>query len=262
MRILIALPDPIQAAQIQMEMENRLWETGIALHGTDVVRMHADFDIVLLHHCLQGMDGLQAGDRIAKSNPVCPPRMLLLCPSSLLAARPFWADWMVEPGVSLTSLCSFLEMMAQKPLPSAAAAHMHIFTEAAEAFLKSIGMNGRFKGHAYIIWLLERLIPARVSVLPLQSLYAACARHFHTSPASVERCVRIAVENVFTHGSISGIERYFGSTVDPERGKPTNRAFLLQAAEELRRQLLQSFTAARSPNKSEMHHSPAAPTSV
>lgn len=262
MRILIALPDPIQAANIQIELENRLWETGIALSGTDAVHMHASFDMMLLHHCLAGMDGLQVGDRIAQNNPVCPPRILLLCPSALAARRPFWADCMVEPGISSVHLCSLLDVLAKKPLPNAAAAHIHTFSNAADAFLQSIDMDSRFKGRAYIIWLLERLIPMTASTPPLQSLYTACARHFHTSPACVERCVRIAVENVFTHGSISGIERYFGSTVDPERGKPTNRAFLLQAAEELRRQLLHSLAAARSPNKSEIHHKPAAPTSV
>ena len=139
---------------------------------------------------------------------------------------------------------------------------MDVFKDAAEAFLRDIGMDHRFKGRSYILWMLQRLIPSPFSIPPLQTAYAACARHFHTTASCVERCVRIAVESVFTHGSINGIERYFGSTVDPERGKPTNRAFLLQASEELRRQLLQSFTAARSPNKSEMHHSPAAPTSV
>ena len=59
---------------------------------------------------------------------------------------------------------------------------------------------------------------------------------------------------------MQGIERFFGATVDPEKGKPTNRAFLVQAASELRRAY--SLADARSPNKSVMHHNPAAPTSV
>ena len=66
------------------------------------------------------------------------------------------------------------------------------------------------------------------------ALYRDCAAAFGVSPASVERCLRVAVESVFTLGSISGIERCFGATVDPERGKPTNRAFLCQAAQRLR----------------------------
>ena len=91
-------------------------------------------------------------------------------------------------------------------------------------------------------------------------LYQACARAFSTTPAAVERCLRVAVESVFTQGSIRGIERFFGATVDPERGKPTHRAFLREAAQQLR--LDHSLAATRSPKSSEMHHSPAAPTMV
>lgn len=94
--------------------------------------------------------------------------------------------------------------------------------------------------------------------LPLCQLYHTCADAFHTTPASVERALRVAVESVFTQGSMQGIERFFGATVDPERGKPTNRAFLIQAAQQLRH----SLTTACSVNSSEMHHSPAAPTMV
>ena len=93
--------------------------------------------------------------------------------------------------------------------------------------------------------------------------YGQCAKVHHTSAAAVERCLRVAVESVFTQGSLQGIERCFGATVDPEKGKPTNRAFLLKAARLLRRRMADySFTDTRSLNSSEMHHRPAAPTSV
>ena len=95
---------------------------------------------------------------------------------------------------------------------------------------------------------------------PWVSFYRLCARAFGTTPTAVERCLRVAVESVFTQGSMRGIERFFGATVDPERGKPTNRAFLLQASQQIR--LDHSLADTRSPNSSEMHHSPAAPTRV
>ena len=70
----------------------------------------------------------------------------------------------------------------------------------------------------------------------------------------------LPVESVFTQGSMRGIERFFGATVDPDRGKPTNRAFLLQASQQIR--LDHSLADTRTPNSSELHHSPAAPTRV
>ena len=96
-------------------------------------------------------------------------------------------------------------------------------------------MNRALKGRAYIAWLLRRWVPSPlVEETPMGALYADCARAFGVSAASVERCLRVAVESVFTMGSISGIERVFGATVDPERGKPTNRAFLCQTTQQLR----------------------------
>ena len=57
---------------------------------------------------------------------------------------------------------------------------------------------------------------------------------FGVSAGAVERCLRVAVEGVFTMGSIPEIERFFGATIDPDKGKPTNRAFLMEAASQLR----------------------------
>ena len=122
-----------------------------------------------------------------------------------------------------------------------------------------IGMDRRYKGFEYAVWLLSRLcLCSTAEQLAMETLYQACGQTFRVQPASVERCLRVAIESVFTHGSLKGIDRYFGVTVDPERGKPTNRAFLLQGMLQLR----YSFTAALSPNNSDTHHNPAAPTMV
>jgi len=263
MRLLIALPDEQLAMQILCRMEGGGWMAETARTGEDVLAKHASFDVLLLHHCLAGMDGLAAGEQLIQLNPVCPPRVLLLCPHALMPSCPPWADCVLEAGVSVEQLCSFLFVLAQKPLPKLAAVHSAFISASVRQFLADLSMDVRFKGYGYAAWLLERMIPcSSASVHPLKPAYEACARHFGTSPAAVERCVRVAVEQVFTQGSMDGIERHFGATVDPERGKPTNRAFLLQSAETLRSRLLYSFTVERSPNSIEMHHSPAAPTSV
>ena len=207
------------------------------------------------------MDGWQVGAALASAPPVNPPRILFITPSAFILERPHWADCIVEAGVSVKRLCDLVTVLTEKPLPCLAAVQMPQIAQIAEQFLDEIIMHPHLKGRAYAAWLLVRMLPSPVwEKQPLSLSYAACAQAFGTSPASVERCLRVAVENVFMRGSMSGIDRFFGATVDPERGKPTNRAFLLQAVQQLR--LLYSRTAARSPNRSEMHQSPAAPTSV
>lgn len=263
MRLLLALPDAFQALVIGKELQEQFWKIDMIGDGKEVASQADAYDLILLHHCLAGMDGRSIGDAIAASALLCPPRILFICPPEFLIERPQWADVTVHPGVSTRSLCSLLILLAQKPLPQLAAAQNGDIVKAIENFLDDLSFSRRLKGRLYTAWLLERMIPSSLaSTSPLGDLYAACARSFQVTPASVERCVRIAVENVFTQGSMAGIERYFGATVDPERGKPTNRAFLVQSSEQLRLRIAHSRTAERSPNRSEMHHSPAAPTSV
>lgn len=263
MRLLIALPDPCLARRVRFRMEEQLWNVELIPDGRTLSRRDAGEDLWLLHDCLPGLDGRTVGDRLAANAPLCPPRILFICPGALTQERPAWADCMVEAGVSVEGLCALLSLLAKKPLPNLAAARKQDVARAVALFLDALALDEHLKGRAYAQWLLQHMVPSPLaSSRPLRELYAACAQAFHTSASAVERCLRVAVESVFTQGSLRGIERFFGATVDPERGKPTNRAFLLQASQQLRLELGHSFAAARSPNSIEMHHSPAAPTTV
>lgn len=259
MRLLILWPDFQTACAIRNQMEGAGWDAVISRDGREILQPDQPFDLALLHLCLSGLDGLSAGNALTRMQPVCPPRIVFAAPSEWCVHRPFWADCTVDSGVSVTQLCRLLQTVAQKPLSKLAAANSEMVSAAVRHFLDDLGFKSTQKGRAYAAWLLERMIPASVNTVQvLYALYGECARHFDTTSAAVERCLRVAVERVFTQGSLCSIERFFGATVDPERGKPTNRAFLMQAAQQLR----YSLTATRSLNKSEMHHSPAAPTSV
>jgi len=70
-------------------------------------------------------------------------------------------------------------------------------------------------------------------------VYAPIARDRGVSPASVERDMRYAIEAAWRYGRLQALHENFGYTVLPERGKPTNRAFLAQLTEDLKRQLRQ-----------------------
>lgn len=263
MRLLILWPDKPSACLIRDEMEQAGWDVEILGDGRALADVRDPFDLLLLHLCLPGVDGLTAGDALAASDPVCPPRILFVAPAEWCVHRPPWADCTIAAGTGAAQICALLRILSQKPLPRLASARRKPLAILIERFLDDLAFKERMKGRAYAAWLLERLVPSTASDrLALADLYAECAQAFATSPGAVERCLRVAVESVFTQGSMRGIERFFGATVDPERGKPTNRAFLMQAAQQLRLQLRYSRTAALSPNSSEMHQRPAAPTSV
>lgn len=238
MRLLIALLEAERAAALQSALFERdeRWETRAVRDGDSALfwLRKERWDLLLLHACLPGMDGTEVLRALGENPPLCPPRVLFLCDRDmpLGPARPDCIAPLCADGASLRHL---LEVLSRKPLPSLAAARAPQVARAAEQLLDSLSMNRTLKGRAYIAWLLRRWVPSPLAEeTPMGALYRECAQAFGVSAGSVERCLRVAVESVFTMGSISGIERVFGATVDPERGKPTNRAFLCQATQRLR----------------------------
>ncbi|MBQ8537884.1 MAG: sporulation initiation factor Spo0A C-terminal domain-containing protein, partial [Clostridia bacterium] len=141
-----------------------------------------------------------------------------------------WADvclpaWNINVGLFLESLALCLPRLYpwEKGL------------ERARYFLSGIGLGPHLKGYRYLVWMTAAALgnPALLNAVTL-TLYPRAAQAFHTSAAAVERCVRHAIEALWSHGDLNTLEAYFGQTVDPERGKPTNREFLAMAREHCR----------------------------
>lgn len=65
-------------------------------------------------------------------------------------------------------------------------------------------------------------------------IYAPIARSLGCSIASVERNIRYAIETAWVDGDLSALQERFGYTIQAEKGKPTNRAFLAQLSEHIR----------------------------
>lgn len=213
------------------------------------------YDLLLLG--LGGEEDSQLLQWLAQGSTLCPPRVLLLAENKDASA-----DCIAPATASPEQLCHLLTVLSKKPLPRLAKQLEQRIGSAVVCLLDDLAMPPFLKGRRYAEWLLGRIVPARsADAVPVGEWYRQCACTFCTTPAAVERCLRGAVETVFTQGSMQAIERCFGATVDPEKGKPTNRLFLLRAADHLRR-VHHSLTETRSLNSSEIHQRPAAPTSV
>lgn len=64
-------------------------------------------------------------------------------------------------------------------------------------------------------------------------LYPLIGQRHGMRAAAVERSLRLCVEATWSRGRLEALERFFGSSVDPDRGKPTNREFLCRVQERL-----------------------------
>ena len=57
-------------------------------------------------------------------------------------------------------------------------------------------------------------------------LYPQLAARFDTTAARVERAIRHLIEVTWSRGDVDVLMRYFGNTVSPDKGKPTNGEFI------------------------------------
>lgn len=266
MRLLVAMPGLRAAEEIRTRLYARWegWEIDLCSYASDALHLlrGEPFDILVLHSRLAGEGGREVLRQLTSWQLPCPPRVLYLCEAEERGG--LRADCFAHPAAGGEQLCRLVEILAKKPLPALAMQHRQRLQETIDSFLDELSMPRSLKGRHYAAWLLCQLAPSPMGEeKPVSQWYGECATAHRTSAAAVERCLRVAVESVFTQGSMQGIERCFGATVDPEKGKPTNRVFLIKAARLLRRRMADySFAETRSLNNSEMHHRPAAPTSV
>ena len=191
MRLLIALMNSSSARDVQSEMESRGHIADVVLSGAQIPLLLRErpCDVLVLHECLPGMDGLAVLAALQTDCPVCPPRVLFVCEPELCTARPAMADCLAPICAGPQRLCALAEIISKKPLPKLAAARREQTAQAVECFLDALSLKKRLKGRAYAAWLLRLMVPSpMLEEQPLCQLYQACAEAFHSTPASVERC--------------------------------------------------------------------------
>ena len=59
-----------------------------------------------------------------------------------------------------------------------------------------------------------------------RAFYPDLAAQFNTTPSRVERAMRHLIEVTWTRGDMETLHHYFGNTISPDRGKPTNSEFI------------------------------------
>lgn len=103
-----------------------------------------------------------------------------------------------------------------------------------EALLE-LGVPDHLIGHPHLTHAIELVVedPFRINDIT-KGLYPALAKDFNSTPSRVERSIRHAIEVCWTRGDIDVLTEYFGNTVDPCKGKPTNSEFIARLANVIR----------------------------
>ena len=224
MRILMALPDEKKRLTLRDALENRDENTTCTLVDSGPAALkHLDsqaYDALIIDSVLKEIDGAAVLESMLL-NPIW------YCPYVLFIGETRHSDASLSRSADTASFILAIDGLKNNAAPYFYRATKAVREAAAGALLQKMNMPLRLKGAVY----LKTMIPLALANPKYReryrfTLYPLAAEYFHVSAASVERCVRHAIETTFSHGELAAIEGLFGQSYDPERGKPTNREFI------------------------------------
>lgn len=149
-----------------------------------------------------------------------------------------WSGSELDGSVSLASLEKLPDWLEAREragrIPALAVARLPAMTCLARGLTHALSVPDGLRARAFLpdMTALAALHPPLTRDLRAR-LYPLTARRHGITPAAVERSLRLAVESAWSRGRLDALERFFGQSVDPERGKPTNKEFLLRVAQVL-----------------------------
>ena len=119
-------------------------------------------------------------------------------------------------------------------LPGLCSRYLPLAMEMAAALLRTLDVPRRLRAWDFLPWMIGITVVHPPLLGDLQhGLYPLTAKRHGMTTAGVERSLRLCVESTWMHGSLPALERFFGDDIDPEKGKPTNRAFLMRMQQQV-----------------------------
>lgn len=101
--------------------------------------------------------------------------------------------------------------------------------------LGELGIPKNQRGYYYVRFALAFAAQYPSKNIPMCSvLYPTVAKEFGSTPTRVERGIRHAIETAFDRCDVNTLKGYFGNTINPHKGKPTNSEFIFQIVDSVK----------------------------
>jgi len=207
-------------------------------------------DIVLLDIIMPHLDGIGVLEELGRMDLSPKPKVIMLT----AFGHENITQRAVELGASYYILKPFnLEVLAERirqlgrnqisiqraPLTSSPEGTppkgKNSYIEEITKIIHEIGIPAHIKGYLYLrdaIAMVVEEIELLGSVTKV--LYPRIAEKFETTPSRVERAIRHAIEVAWSRNSVETIKKFFGYTINTEKGKPTNSEFIALIADRIR----------------------------
>ncbi len=198
-------------------------------------------DIVVLDIIMPHLDGIGVLEKLATENYGPRPKVVMLTAfgqeNMTQRAVELGADYYILKPFDIEVLGNRLRQLADGqtstnvPIPVRA---RNIDVEVTNV-IHQMGVPAHIKGYQYLRDAIIFVI-GEINLLGAvtKELYPMIANKYDTTPSRVERAIRHAIELAWDRGNVEMMNKFFGYTINVERGKPTNSEFIAMIADKLR----------------------------
>lgn len=103
------------------------------------------------------------------------------------------------------------------------------------SILQEIGIPAHIMGYRYLKDAIMLSIQDSECINAITKIvYPDIASKHKTTPSRVERAIRHAIEVAWSRGSTEILDKFFGYTINPSAGRPTNSEFIALVADRIR----------------------------
>ncbi|HOV78788.1 MAG TPA: sporulation transcription factor Spo0A [Bacillota bacterium] len=217
---------------------------GVSYNGLEALQMiqESNPDVVVLDIIMPHLDGIGVLEKLVAGNPGNNrPKIIMLTAfgqeSVTQKAVELGADYYILKPFDFNVLATRIRQLAdgvnvsQYITPS----RPKNLDVAVTNIIHEMGVPAHIKGYHYLRDAILMVIN-EVNLLGAvtKELYPMIAQKFQTTPSRVERAIRHAIELAWDRGNVEMMTKFFGYTINLERGKPTNSEFIAMVADKLR----------------------------
>lgn len=216
---------------------------GVANNGIEALELiekHTP-DIIVLDIIMPHLDGIGVLEKLASGYVANRPRVIMLTAfgqeTVTQRAVELGADYYVLKPFDFSVLASRIRQLSEglNPNQYISAVKPKNLDVAVTNIIHEMGVPAHIKGYHYLRDAILMVIN-EINLLGAvtKELYPMIAQKYQTTPSRVERAIRHAIELAWDRGNVEMMTKFFGYTINLERGKPTNSEFIAMVADKLR----------------------------
>ncbi|SFR02555.1 sporulation transcription factor Spo0A [Desulfoscipio geothermicus] len=216
---------------------------GIAQNGLEALELVQEEkpDVLVLDVIMPHLDGIGVLEKINDGNIKQAPKVIMLTAfgqeSITQRAMELGADYYILKPFDFSVLSTRIRQLAggMRNSQYIAVAKPKNLDVAVTNIIHEMGVPAHIKGYHYLRdAILQVIDDVNLLGAVTKELYPMIAHKYQTTPSRVERAIRHAIELAWDRGNIEMMTKFFGYTINLQRGKPTNSEFIAMVADKLR----------------------------